>query len=219
MQMLAGAAGVLQEANCSLIGGHTTEGDTAAMGFAVNGIVYPDQVLPKGPVTCTRYHSTTVERDPNVLVLTKALGTGTLLAADMRARARGRWVAGAIDSMRQSNAAAAKVLKSFDCTACTDITGFGLAGHLLEMLQYESADGHVGSSSSINNDNSDNNSDVGSCRSKSVTLYMDRIPVLDGATECVQQGVLSSLQPQVRSSTLVYYLRMLAITVIQLVVE
>ena len=68
------------------------------------------------------------------LILTKAIGTGTLLAADMRGEGRGAWLTTAVDSMLQSSAAAAAVLRTHGATAATDVTGFGLAGHLLEMV-------------------------------------------------------------------------------------
>jgi selenide, water dikinase len=68
------------------------------------------------------------------LILTKAIGTGTLLAADMRGEGRGAWLTTAVDSMLQSSAAAASVLRTHGATAATDVTGFGLAGHLLEMV-------------------------------------------------------------------------------------
>jgi selenophosphate synthase len=68
------------------------------------------------------------------LILTKAIGTGTLLAADMRGEGRGAWLTTAVDSVLQSSAAAAAVLRTHGATAATDVTGFGLAGHLLEMV-------------------------------------------------------------------------------------
>ncbi len=69
------------------------------------------------------------------LILTKALGTGVLFFADMRGRARGDWMEAAVASMLRSNAAAARVARAHGATACTDVSGFGLAGHLGEMLR------------------------------------------------------------------------------------
>lgn len=72
----------------------------------------------------------------DVLVLTKALGTGVILAGDMRSKAKSRWVEAAIASMLASNLTAARIINdaSHRCSALTDITGFGLIGHLLEMI-------------------------------------------------------------------------------------
>jgi selenide,water dikinase len=103
------------------------------------------------------------------IILTKPLGTGTIMAADMRARAKGRWVHAAIDYMQQSNKAAAELLLNHGATACTDITGFGLLGHLVEMTRASEVDAE---------------------------LDTESIPVMDGAIECIEQGIMSSLQPQ-----------------------
>ena len=125
-------AKVLRDEGCALVGGHTSEGAEPALGLAVNGTVLPDRVLSKGPL-----------KVGDVLVLTKALGTGTILAADMRAKAKGRWVGAAISSMVQSNRAAAKILYAHGCSACTDVTGFGFLGHLIEMIQFGEEAGGV----------------------------------------------------------------------------
>src|SRR5690606_34553578 len=74
-------------------------------------------------------------RPGEALILTKALGTGTILAAWMRGRARGAWVDAAVKSMLRSNRTASDILSKHAVRACTDVTGFGLVGHLLEMLQ------------------------------------------------------------------------------------
>src|SRR5207244_577208 len=102
-------------------------------------------------------------------VLTQPIGTGTLLAADMRGKAKARWVAAAVDHMCRSNREAAAVLARHGARAATDVTGFGLLGHLVEMVRASDVD---------------------------VQLALDRIPVLDGARETIAQGVFSSLQPQ-----------------------
>jgi selenide,water dikinase len=105
------------------------------------------------------------------LILTKPLGTGTLFAADMRGLAQGLWVKKAIVSMRQSNLQASKILQQFGATACTDVTGFGLAGHLMEMLQASRTN---------------------------ALLSLASLPVLDGAVDCIQSGILSTLHAQNR---------------------
>jgi len=157
-QVLSGATKVLRQAQTPLVGGHTTEGMELAFGLSCNGLADPHQLLRKGGM-----------QPGHVLILTKALGTGTLLAADMRRRAKGRWIDDAVQAMLQSNAAAATCLLQYHAAACTDITGFGLLGHLVEMIQASGV---------------------------AVELDLNTIPILDGALETVQQGIVSSLQPQ-----------------------
>jgi selenide,water dikinase len=157
-QLLSGAINVLSQAQAQLVGGHTTEGAELAFGLTCNGLAAPDKLLRKSGM-----------KPGQVLILTKALGTGTLFAADMRLEAKGRWIDGAIHSMLRSNQEAAKVFLEHGATACTDITGFGLLGHLMEMV---------------------NASGV------AVELDLDAIPVLDGALETLEKGITSSLQPQ-----------------------
>src|SRR6266702_1836478 len=99
-QMMAGANEVLREADCALVGGHTSEGAELALGFAVNGLVARAAALQKAGM-----------RPGDALVLTKPLGTGTLLAADMRGKAKARWVMAAIAHMIASNRKAADILR------------------------------------------------------------------------------------------------------------
>jgi selenide,water dikinase len=165
-QLLSGATKVLQQAQTPLVGGHTTEGTELAFGLSCNGLVHPDRLLRKGGM-----------KPGQVLILTKALGTGTLFAADMRYKAKGRWIDQAVESMLLSNQAAAKVFLEHGATACTDITGFGLLGHLIEMIQASGV---------------------------AVELDLEAIPVLEGAIETAQMGITSSLQPQnLRASRLI----------------
>src|SRR5262249_3752836 len=122
--MMAGANEVLRAAGCALVGGHTSEGAELSLGFAVNGLVARDAVLRKGALQAG-----------DALILTKPIGTGTLLAADMRQKAKARWVMAAIAHMIQSNAGAAAILHRHGAHAATDVTGFGLIGHLVEMVR------------------------------------------------------------------------------------
>ncbi|MBF2001603.1 MAG: selenide, water dikinase SelD [Synechococcales cyanobacterium M58_A2018_015] len=157
-QLLSGAVQVLHQAGAVLVGGHTTEGRELALGLTCNGLAAPDQLWRKAGM-----------QPGQALILTKALGTGTLFAAEMQLQAKGRWIETAVTSMQQSNQAAATCLRQFQATACTDVTGFGLLGHLLEMV-----------------------------RASQVAVELDllALPVLPGATETLRQGILSSLHPQ-----------------------
>jgi selenide,water dikinase len=157
-ELLAGALATLEPTGAVLAGGHSSEGAELAFGLAVNGLVDPDATWRKGGL-----------QPGDALVLTKPIGTGTLFAADMRRRAKGRWVDSAIASMVLSSQSAAECLRRHGATACTDVTGFGLLGHLVEMTRASGVD---------------------------ATLRIGAVPLLDGAAETVALGILSSLQPQ-----------------------
>jgi selenide, water dikinase len=157
-QMMTGALEVLNEANCALVGGHTGEGKELALGFAINGLIddAPEKILRK-----------TGMKPGDVLILTKPIGTGTLFAAHARMAAKGRWIDAALTSMVVSNRLGAQCLTRYGATACTDLTGFGLLGHLVEMTKPSGVDAEI---------------------------HMSSLPLLDGAEECVAAGIVSSLQ-------------------------
>jgi selenide, water dikinase len=127
-QLLAGARACLDGENVVLAGGHTAEGAEIALGFSISGDVAPDRILRKAGL-----------RVGNAIVLTKPIGTGILFAALMRADARAASIAQALAGMRQSAREAARILAAHGATAMTDISGFGLAGHLGEMLKASGA--------------------------------------------------------------------------------
>ena len=158
-QMMSGAIDILNDANCALVGGHTGEGQELALGFAINGLIddRSDEIMRKGGM-----------RPGDVLILTKPIGTGTLFAAHARLEAKGRWIDDALQSMRHSNRLAAECIRRFGATACTDLTGFGLLGHLVEMTRPSEVD---------------------------ATIYLSALPVLEGAENTAGAGILSSLQP------------------------
>jgi selenide, water dikinase len=156
--LLVGIHKALLPAGAPLVGGHTTVASQLGLGFACNGVAYPDRLLRKGGM-----------KPGNGLILTQPIGTGTLFAADMRQRAKGRWIESAISHMVQSNQPAGEVFLAYGATACTDVTGFGLVGHLLEMVRASGV---------------------------SVELDLAHLPVLSGARETLAQGIVSSLQPQ-----------------------
>ena len=156
--LMSGALDTLAPTGAVLAGGHSSEGAELAFGLTVNGLIAKDALLRKGGM-----------QPGDALILTKPIGTGTLFAADMRGKAKGRWVDGAIQSMLVSNQAAAGCLHGYGATACTDVTGFGLLGHLVEMTRASDTDAQ---------------------------LELEAIPLLEGAEETVAAGILSSLQPQ-----------------------
>ena len=162
-QLLSGAKDQLDLDNVKLVGGHTTEGAELSIGFSVNGIVDPEQVLRKSGMEAGQ-----------ALILTKPLGTGALFAADMQHKARGAWITSALASMKQSNLSALGVLREYNVSSCTDITGFGLAGHLLEMT---------------------------SASGLGVSLSLDDLPVLAGSVHTIQDmGITSTLHQGNRDS-------------------
>ena len=158
LQMMAGAVEVLNEAGCALVGGHSGEGRELALGFAINGLIDEGLagVMYKGGM-----------RPGDQLILGKPIGTGTLFAAHARLQAKGRWIDDALASMEQSNRLAASCLRQHGATACTDLTGFGLLGHLVEMTRASGVDAEID---------------------------LAALPVLDGAAETSAAGIVSSLQ-------------------------
>ncbi len=126
-QVMAGARAALEADGVTLVGGHTTTGPELVVGFAVWGFAASaDALIRIGGAA-----------PGDQLILTKPLGTGVILQADMRALARGEWVEAAAASMLRSNGAAARAMLALRPSAATDVTGFGLAGHLGEMLRGE----------------------------------------------------------------------------------
>jgi selenide,water dikinase len=123
-QLLAGARACLDREGVVLAGGHSAEGAEVALGFSVSGVVASDRVLRKGGL-----------QPGDALVLSKPIGTGILFSALMRGRAGAPSIARAIAGMRQSAREAARIFAAHGASAMTDVTGFGLAGHLGEMLK------------------------------------------------------------------------------------
>jgi selenide,water dikinase len=121
-EFLAGGVRELEAAGARLVGGHTIETGAPLIGFSLLGH------HATGPFAPRRLHP------GDQVVLTKPLGTGVLLAAHMRARCDAAWFETLIASMLQGHAQAIRCLDGLDTSAITDVTGFGLAGHLMRML-------------------------------------------------------------------------------------
>jgi selenide, water dikinase len=119
-----GAAAKVREAGGTLAGGHTIRDPEPKYGLAVVGAAHPDKLLRKGGA-----------RPGDVLLLTKRLGTGVLVSGHRQGRTREADLAAAIDQMRMLNRAASEVLVADGVAGATDVTGFGLLGHGLEMAR------------------------------------------------------------------------------------
>jgi selenide,water dikinase len=157
-QLLSGARACLDREGVALVGGHSSEGTDLSLGLAVTGEVAPDRIVRKGGLS-----------RGDALILTRPLGTGILFAAAMRGRASAVSISTALDEMRRSNRRAAATLVKHRATAMTDVTGFGLIGHLCEMLAASGVDGE---------------------------LDLSSIAIYDGALAQAQEGVASTLLPE-----------------------
>lgn len=165
-QMMSGALSVLEAAGCTLAGGHTCEGAELALGFSVTGSCPEGAVIRKSGA-----------QPGDAIILTKPLGTGVLFAACMRRRAKGRWISQAIESMCRGNGPAAEAFQAAGCRALTDVTGFGLVGHLHEILRASGV---------------------------RAELQLQSVPVLEGALQLAAEGIVSSLHTQnARSAAIV----------------
>lgn len=124
-KILRGGAEKVLEAGAVIAGGHTVTDDEPKYGLAVTGMVHPDHIFTKGGA-----------QSGDVLVLTKPLGTGTISTALKRELADPAHVTGMVESMKQLNREAAQAAQAIGgVKAATDITGFGLLGHALEMVK------------------------------------------------------------------------------------
>ncbi|MGI9513928.1 MAG: selenide, water dikinase SelD [Anderseniella sp.] len=151
-EIMAAARDVFSQAGAQIVGGHTATGAELSVGFTVTG------KLSRKPITL---HGA---KPNDKLILTKPLGTGVIMAAEMALAADGRDVAEALALMQKGSAEAARILA--DANAMTDVTGFGLAGHLLGILDA---------------------SGLGA------ELYLQELPLLRGAEKLVRSGHRSSL--------------------------
>jgi selenide,water dikinase len=167
-QTLAGVQSVLEPLGARLLGGHSLEARDAlpvgsgkpcpglGLSLTINGVAPAGRCWPKGPL-----------KPGLALILSRPIGSGVLFAAAMAGAAQPHWLDQALAVMQQSQAPLVELLAAHGCVACTDITGFGLLGHLGELLDGTTA----------------------------VTLLAEAIPALPGALELLAAGQASSLAP------------------------
>lgn len=150
--ILEGGLDVLREAGVALMGGHSVEDDEPKYGLSVTGLVHPDRIMTNSGLT-----------PGDKVVLTKAVGTGLLATANKAQLASTESVDAMVKSMCSLNRDAALVAARFGVKACTDVTGFGLAGHLVEMVR------------------------ASHCR---VRIESTAVPVLTGAMDAASMGLV-----------------------------
>ena len=151
-QMLAGAMETLADARVALVGGHSVKDEEIKLGFAITGLIDPKIAAA-------------LERPQpgDLLVLTKPLGTGLLAFADRIGRGHPAGLAAAQQSMAELNRAAAEAMREAGASACTDITGFGLFGHLIRMMRQNRLTAHV---------------------------FAEALPAFPGALEALREGII-----------------------------
>ena len=149
----------LNAESCTLIGGHTNHGTDMSIGLAINTALAPSDTT----------NPTLNVQAGDALILIKPLGIGTLFAGLMQGKTHGTDISRAIASMLKSNRPAATILRQAGSTAMTDITGFGLLGHLDRLLAGVSF---------------------------GATITLDNVPLLSGAEALSQAGCKSSLWNQ-----------------------
>ncbi|MEN6308457.1 MAG: selenide, water dikinase SelD [Anaerohalosphaeraceae bacterium] len=149
--ILRGGIDKMNEAGVALIGGHSINDPQVKAGFAVTGVIDKDKVKTNARA-----------RVADVLILTKPLGTGIIAFANQIGRASPESVFAAAKSMTTLNKTAAELMVQFGASACTDVTGFSLLGHLAEMVRRSGLDAE---------------------------LVWDDIPLLPGVLDYVAQGI------------------------------
>ena len=151
-QTLKGGQDKINEAGAVLVGGHSVDDPQFKYGLSVTGIVHPDKVL----TNCTA-------RVGDAIVLTKPIGTGIMSTAIKAGLAKPRHIREAVAVMSHLNRYAAQVMAKFSVNACTDVTGFGLAGHLMEMAKGAK---------------------------KQIALYSQKVPLLENVLAFAQMGLV-----------------------------
>ncbi|NMO96516.1 selenide, water dikinase SelD [Paenibacillus lemnae] len=150
--ILRGAGDKLQEAGITLVGGHSIDDKEPKFGLAVTGTVHPDRVRTNAGA-----------KPGDVLILTKPIGVGILSSSIKKDLLNDDEIRRVTAVMSQLNKTAAEVMENYDVHACTDVTGFGLMGHTLEMAK--------GSGTGIR-------------------ISFDQVPVLPRVRELAESGVI-----------------------------
>ncbi|HSG54154.1 MAG TPA: selenide, water dikinase SelD, partial [Paracoccaceae bacterium] len=159
-EIMQGATEIFRAAGADVVGGHTSLGSELTIGFTVTGLTDRSAIRNSGA------------RPGDILILTKPIGTGTILAAEMQGKAKGAWVAACYAAMEQPLGRVSAVLTPF-AHAMTDVTGFGLAGHLDAMM---------------------------AASGTSARLVLADIPLLDGAEPLAADGIRSTIWPANRAA-------------------
>ncbi len=150
--ILNGGVSIAKEAGIPILGGHTIKDKEPKYGMVVTGEVHPDKL--------TRNNTAQVG---DLLVLTKPLGTGIISTAIKQGVTNNNVMDIAIDTMRTLNKSAAEAMAEIGVNACTDITGYGLLGHLLEVCKGSNV---------------------------SATIEFDSMPFMNGVFELAQEGII-----------------------------
>ena len=151
-QILLGAEDKAKEAGVSIIGGHTIDDNEPKYGLVVLGVVHPDKILKNSDA-----------KPGDILILTKPIGLGIISTAMKRGLVEEKTIKKAIQIMSTLNKKAAEIMKGFPVNSCTDVTGFGLLGHLKEMTESSQVDADI---------------------------YFDKIPTIDEAWELIVENVV-----------------------------
>ena len=152
-EILGGGAERIREAGAVVVGGHSLIDEELKYGMAITGIIHPDRVIRNVGV-----------QEGDALVLTKPLGTGIISTALKKRKAPKKSVSAAVVSMITLNRTASTIMRSFPVHACSDVTGYGLLGHALEMAKGSGV---------------------------TVILQSATLPVLPGATLLAEKGYLT----------------------------
>ena len=153
--IVSGALSKITEAGAVLAGGHTTEDDEPKFGLSVTGLVHPDEVWTNAGA-----------RIGDALILTKPIGSGVLFNANLKGWVSKAALDACLETITTLNKVAAETLKRFDVSAATDVTGFGLAGHGLEMARGTG---------------------------KTLRIQLDAVPVMDEALEVYERGMTTGV--------------------------
>ncbi|MEO9782067.1 MAG: selenide, water dikinase SelD [Sedimentitalea sp.] len=151
-EIMTTATECMRAAGAEIVGGHSSVGSELTIGFTLTGLCDSDPVTLAGG------------RPGDALILTKPLGSGVLMAADMAGEAHGEWIVAALDHMVQPQSEASRILAG--AHAMTDVTGFGIAGHLHGICEASGT---------------------------GATLTLDAIQLMDGALEMADAGIRSTL--------------------------